>query len=570
MTSLRRKFLGTAAAMAVLFLAGEASFVQPGVNPGRSKSKEEHQVHDIGGRLELLVDHYLIESMTGDVQLQLHRPERKEIVFRTDAPWEGNASAYQSVFQDGNLYRMYYRGSHFGQNPTESGPLAKALKPHPSYLCYAESLDGIHWRRPELDLYEFPRHDSNGFAANNIVLHPDTPGLNVGPSGAAVFFDDNPDCPSDERYKIIGVGDRAGRGLYVMKSADGIHFSPLSDRPIVTEGAFDSQNIVFWDPIIKAYREYHRIHLPGGVPGVATSTSKDILRFPSPEEVNFPGAPIEGLYMPLVKPYYRAPHILVGFPTRYTEREWSGPLLALPGLEERLARANSYPPSRPPLRFGRVITDALFMTSRDGANFKRWPEAFIRPGPRRRESWVYGDNFVFWGMVETRSHLEDAPDEISLYATEGYWEGTDTAVRRYTVRIDGFVSAAASAAGGELVTKPLLFEGGNLTINFETSGASGVRVEVQEADGRPFEGYTLDDCPEMFADSIRYKVRWNHGGDVRPLRGKPVRLRFVMRDADLYSFQFVPFQPDLIRHLPAEPFDAEGWFLDPDRAKVQR
>ncbi len=570
MTSSRRNLFRIAAVVAGLFLAGEASLVQPAVNPARSKSKEEQQVHDIGGRLELLVDHYLIESMMGDVHLQLHRPERKEIVFRTDAPWEGNASAYQSLFQDGNIYRMYYRGSHFGQNPTDSGPLAKPLKPHSSYLCYAESLDGIHWRRPELGLYRFPRQGSNGSRANNIVLHPDTPGLNVGPSGAAVFFDDNPDCPSDERYKIIGVGDRAGRGLYVMKSADGIRFSPLSDKPIVTEGAFDSQNIVFWDPTIKAYREYHRIHLPGGVPGIATSTSKEILGFPSPKEVNFPGTGLEGLYTPVVKPYYRAPHILVGFPTRYTEHKWSGPLLALPGLEERLARANSYPPSRPPLRFGRVITDALFMTSRDGANFKRWPEAFIRPGPRQRESWVYGDNFVFWGMVETRSHLEDAPDEISLYATEGYWEGTDTAVRRYTVRIDGFVSAAASAAGGEFVTKPLLFEGGNLTINFETSGASGVRVEIQEADGTPIEGYTLDDSPEMFGDSIRYKVRWNHGGDVRPLKGKPVRLRFVMRDADLYSFQFVPFQPDLIRHLPAEPFNAEGWFLDPDRAKVQK
>ncbi len=255
---------------------------------------------------------------------------------------------------------------------------------------------------------------------------------------------------------------------------------------------------------------------------------------------------------------------------RYTERDWAGPLLYLPGLEERLARANSYPPSRPPLRYGRVVTDAMFMTSRDGVSFKRWPEAFIRPGPRLRESWVYGNNFVFWGMAETRSHLADAPDEISLYASEGYWEGTDTAVRRYTLRLDGFVSASALAAGGEFITRPLIFEGGNLTMNFETSGDSGVRVEIQEPDGTPIEGYTLEDCPEMYADSVRYTVRWKHGGDVRPLEGKPVRLRFVMRDADLYAFQFVPYQPDLLHIAPAEPFDMEtGWFLDQKRAKVQ-
>ncbi len=119
-------------------------------------------------------------------------------------------------------------------------------------------------------------------------------------------------------------------------------------------------------------------------------------------------------------------------------------------------------------------------------------------------------------------------------------------------------------------TRPLIFEGGNLTMNFETSGASGVRVEIQEPDGTPIEGYTLDDCPEMYADSVRYTVRWKHGGDVRPLEGKPVRLRFVMRDADLYAFQFVPFQPDLIHIAPAEPFDMEtGWFLDQKRVKVQ-
>ena len=68
---------------------------------------------DIGSRLELLVDDYLIDSMRGDVRLELHHPMRREIVFKTDAPWEGNASAYQSVFKDGDVYRMYYHGVHY-------------------------------------------------------------------------------------------------------------------------------------------------------------------------------------------------------------------------------------------------------------------------------------------------------------------------------------------------------------------------------------------------------------------------------------------------------------------------
>ena len=92
-----------------------------------------------------------------------------------------------------------------------------------------------------------------------------------------------------------------------------------------------------------------------------------------------------------------------------------------------------------------------------------------------------------------------------------------------------------------------MYQGGNLTVNIESSAAAGIRVELLEAEGKPIEGYTLDDCPEIFGDSIRHTVRWKRGGDVRSLEGRPVRLRFALRDADLYAFQFVPFQPDPVR-----------------------
>ena len=483
----------------------------------------------IGSRLELMVDDFLIESMSGEARLRLHQPARREIVFRTDAPWEGNASAYQSVFRDGELYRMYYRGLHY----RNSGPPAQALDEHPWFLCYAESDDGVQWRRPELGIFEF-----NGSTANNIILTPEfLADIGGDPAHSATFKDANPDCPPDEQYKTVILGSKP-RGLFALKSADGIHFSLMSNEPIMTEGAFDSQNLAFWDPVRREYREYHR-GFNQGVRDIMTSASNDFLRFLKPEWLHWPDAPTEHLYTNQIQPYYRAPHIFVGFPMRYTDRGWSEPMLALPGLEERMVRAKS---SR---RYGTAVTDALFITSRDGLTFKRWPEAFIRPGPRQRESWVYGDNFVFWGMVETESHLEDAPREISLYATEGYWEGADTAVRRYTLRLDGFVSANAPLPGGELVTKPLVFNGGNLALNLETSGAGGVQVEVQDAEGNAIEGYTLAECPPIFGDDLRHIVRWEHeSGDVRGLAGKPIKLRFALNDADLYSFQFVPYEPE--------------------------
>jgi hypothetical protein len=482
----------------------------------------------IGSRLELLVDDYLLDALSGEARLQLHQPVPQEIVYRTDAPWEGNASGYPSVFRDGDLYRMYYHGLHY----RHSGEPAQALEDHPAVLCYAESDDGVNWRRPELGI-----HDFRGSTANNIVLTREAVSeISGDPAHTSVWLDTNPACPPDERIKITIVGKP--KGLYVLGSGDGVNFRVLSTTPSVTDGAFDSQNLMFFDPHIGAYREYHR-GFNEGVRGIMTATSQDVLQFPAPQWLEYEDSPYEHLYTNQVGPYYRARHILMGFPMRYTDRGWSQPALELPMLDERLARASK---SR---RYGTAVTDALFMSSRDGLLFKRWPEAFIRPGPRERESWVYGDNLIFCHVVETASPFADAPPEISLYATEGYWEGTSVAFRRYTIRQDGFVSAYAPMAGGEIVTKPLTFEGGNLALNFATSGAGSVQVELQEADGAPIEGLALGDCPEIFGDHLRFIVRWGErGGDLRELAGRPVRLRFVLRDADLYSFQIVQYEPE--------------------------
>jgi hypothetical protein len=263
-----------------------------------------------------------------------------------------------------------------------------------------------------------------------------------------------------------------------------------------------------------------------------TAASKDPGSFPKPQWLEYPGAARQALYTNQVQPYYRAPHIFMGFPMRYNDRGWSQSMTELPGLEERQYRAKQHP------RYGTTVTDAAFMTSRDGVTFHRWDEAFIRPGPATKDTWVYGDNFVFWGMIPTKSHLEGAPDEISLYATEGYWEGTFTSLRRYTLRVDGFVSARAPLSGGEMVTKPLTFDGSQLEINFSTSAAGSVRVELQDAEGKPIPEFALTDCQLQYGDELDRTISWNSGADVSKLSGKPVRLRFELKDADLYSFQF--------------------------------
>lgn len=503
---------------------------------------------NIGSRLELFVEDTLIERLVRGARLQLHQPVRREIIFRTDAPWEGNACGYPSIVQDGGTIRLYYHGLHY----INGGEASLKMEAHPAVMCYAESGDGVSFHRPELGVSEF-----NGSKANNIVLVPETAGdVSLDPAHTATFLDANPDCPPEQRYKTIILGQ--GK-LYCLVSPDGIHWSPLVTEPIITEGAFDSQNLAFWDPVRGEYREYHR-GFKDGVRDIMTAVSPDLAHFPAPQWLVYPGATPEHLYINQIVPYYRAPHLFVGFPMRYTEGDWSDPLFDLPGLQERMARAGAgHARGSAHHRYGTAVTDALFMASRDGLTFKRWPEAFIRPGPRQSGSWVYGDNMIAWGMVQTPSATAGAPDELSLYVTEHYWEGTYMEFRRYTLRTDGFVSVTAPQSDGEIITKPLIFEGGNLALNFETSGAGGIGVEIQDADFKPLPGYTCRECPAMRGDTLRHIVRWEKtGGDVRPLAGKPVRLRFVLRDADLYSFQFVPYAPEPRRAAIPTPASENG------------
>ena len=111
-------------------------------------------------------------------------------------------------------------------------------------------------------------------------------------------------------------------------------------------------------------------------------------------------------------------------------------------------------------------------------------------------------------------------------------------VERLLLRTDGFASVSAPWAGGEMVTKPITFTGKSLELNCRTGAPGFVRVEIQDAAGTPIPGYTLDDCPEIIGDEIARVVAWKAGPDVSRLAGQPVRLRCVMKDADLYSIRF--------------------------------
>ena len=111
-------------------------------------------------------------------------------------------------------------------------------------------------------------------------------------------------------------------------------------------------------------------------------------------------------------------------------------------------------------------------------------------------------------------------------------------IERLLLRTDGFASVSAPWAGGEMVTKLFTFTGKELEINYRTSAPGFIRVEIQDVGGAAIPGYTLDDCPEIIGDEIERIVVWKHGPDISRLAGRPIRLRLVMKDADLFALRF--------------------------------
>lgn len=458
-----------------------------GIMAGTPREDVENIVRNIGSRLELFTDDWLIAE-TKNVELRLHNPVPQEVSIVFNQPWEGNSSGYVTVFKDDACFRMYYRGSN---HDLETGEAT-----HPEFTCYAESTDGVNWVRPQLSLFEF-----NGSKQNNIVWS------GVGTHNFTPFRDTNPNCPREESYKALGVGDG---GLYAFKSPDGVRWQLMSSQPVITKGAFDSQNLAFWDDVRKRYVAFFR-GWRNGVRDILTCFSGDFVNWTEPKWLDYGDAPQEHLYTNTVMPYFRAPHVFLGFPMRF--------------IPERVKTPHRY----------KGVSDTVLMSSRDGLHWRRWTEAFIRPGPMP-ERWINRNNMTAWGMLVTKSRLTNAADELSLYSNEGYYTSGNR-LRRFTLRMDGFVSVHAPFSGGELVTHPLVFEGERLLLNYSTSAAGGVMVEILDEDYKPIPGFTMREGVELYGDDVEAEARWRNGSDIGRLSGQVVRLRLRMRDADVYALK---------------------------------
>jgi len=478
----------------------------------------------IGSRREVCWDEALIEKAEG-IKIKMHKPQYRGDALTCDKPWEGNVCCYYTLVHDDDKLRLYYRAKNYDVNADGTA----ADKVTKTTMCEAVSEDGITFRRIDAGVIDWENCKENNILRDDIR------------DNMFFFKDHNPACPPKARFKALA---KRKNGLGLFESADGVHFEEKGI--LVDDGAYDSLNICFWDEITRQYYLFYRgVHGEGTVDGkwakgaadakhttvvrdIRMRTSKDFVNWDAPQMLQY-GNEAEDLelYTNCVQKYYRAPHMFLGFPTRYADRQ--ADTTSFPYLPDREHRERYINLAG---RTGTVMTDTCIMTSRDGVNFRRTDEAFMTPGPERGNNWYYGDGYLCHGMTETPSPIPGEPNELSIYMPVNYRAG-DVILRRYALRIDGFFSWSADFVGGQVVTKPVTFTGNSLSINFATSSLGSVRVRILDESGNPIDGY---DSGNHFGDSLDRPVAFEK--PMADLNGKPVRLEFTLQDADLYSFQF--------------------------------
>lgn len=448
-----------------------------------------------GGKRILFLNYNYIDS-SENVSIMMHHPVYRGVAFFLDKPWEGPSSTYTTILKEEQLFRAYYRGSYTMKEKKEV------------VTCVAESKDGVEWYKPDLKIYDF-----DGSFDNNVILK----GEEFVSHNFCPFIDKNPDCKPLERYKAVGGKEPDGLFLYVSK--DGICWRKVQDKAIYSQGNFDSQNLIFWDENLRCYLLFYRKWLRDKntkkmYRSIATSRSVDLFNWEEGRILDFGDAPTENLYTNQISPYFREPEILIGIGARLFENK------KVIRDSMNVVLNNDY---------ANDCSDVFLMSSTDGIHFDRtFMESFIRPGIGFN-NWTSRTNYPALNVVQT------SDDEMSIYVNENYMQ-KEACVARYSLRIDGFTSVNAGYTGGVFVTTPIIVKDETLEINYSTSAAGEILVELLDMKDNVIKGFSKDDCNMIIGDEISKIVNWN--SNLSMLKGKKIKVKFYMKDADVYSLSY--------------------------------
>jgi hypothetical protein len=505
-------------------------------------------VLDVGDRRQLFIDG-LFFAESNNVRLVVHPPRKtgeRNVV--ADRPWErGGLGPYSSVLKDGDLYKMWY---HAMDTELWHTGLTNGA------ICYATSTDGIAWTKPNLGLIAY-----RGNRNNNIVVGHGAAGLRIGQDGMMVFVD--PNAPPDERYRMVNRFSKtdAGKseGVNILSSGDGIHWrwtheNVLTYRPETRGHHLDSQNVLFWDEGRQKYVAYVRRNLRGGEAqgqgrAIARAESDRLGGFPVVQEMPVVFAPEPP------DPWHDNTSVVDYYNSAALRYPWADrAYFMFPQAYYHYTRALREFARGLPVNAGPMET--VFAASRDGVRWERYDRVPWLPLGLKGEFDCHSTRLLY-GLVPDR----DGREMFMYYRGSDWLHGWDrteenrkiltaagvgatsnvTVFSRVVLRRDGFVSARADWRGGEFTTPPLRFSGRRLLLNINTSATGVARVAVLDADGKPLPGFALEDCDIIHtANDINRLVTWQGRSDLGALAGRPVRLRFVMRNTDVFAFQFQP------------------------------
>ena len=464
------------------------------------------EVIPLGTGRELFVDDFLLENTT--CSRSWHYPEKYEQnpILKPEYPWEVNQENGSSCAcpksggvwfdYDRKIYRMWYEGGWLNT------------------ICCAESKDGIHWERPQYDV----------FPGTNRVLPY---GLKCDSWTVVHDYYTNND---NERYKMFLMEPGwIARGM-CMTSPDGIHWS----KPIATGMAGD-RTTMFYNPFRKKWCYSLRAYFDGRARNYvegddfieASQWGMDSPDNPESKAVYWTGAD-------RFDPIHPATNIE---PQLYN-------LDAVPYESIMLGffQLHYGPPNEVGIKTGiPKITELEFAYSRDGFHWAR---------PDRNCALRCGDNNA-WdrGYVQSLGNICTVDeDKLTFYFTGFYGnEESGTKSAMYDkgatgiafLRRDGFVSLDAAEQESEILTRKIRFDSNYLFVNTDSEKGS-LRVEILDETGNVLNGFSRQDCISIAANKTKQMVSWKQNNSLAGLAGKTVRFRFILQNAKLYSFWVSP------------------------------
>jgi hypothetical protein len=449
----------------------------------------------LGSRKHVFIDEVMVDRKQ-NIKLTLN-PPTNAVVLNESAAWD--ASFFEN---DGKIYTVVSEGYEGDEGP----------------ITLLVSEDGVHFERPKLGLIEY-----KGSKNNNLIML----GL---PSWGKYFKDTNPNVLPEERFKAtLWV---AQRGIYLYFSPDAIHWrrNETCMLPLTSGGGCET----FWDDQQGCYFNYIKrdgSYSTGDYPNYGRSTTMFKTRevnkawpfnkVPNPYYEGWPFPAVTGEGITVLGPDIFDPDQGQIFRTRPQKYEWA-----------------------PDTYVAFLIRGGCDMAvSRDAVNWKLCSENGLG---------------YYWETALTNGMIRRG-DQIWQWAN--YGEGNQITTVRLTQRLDGFMSLDAGDRTGIIVTRPFVFEGDKLTLNVDAKGGqvnpapagAGVKVAIVALHGKEYTGYNvaltnppkkpvrgfgIDECDPIRTDSVRQVVTWKGSPDVGNLAGQVVRLRFEMKNAKLYSFQF--------------------------------